>query len=258
MTAVANINGTAIAYGDQGSGSALILLHGGLGSGVTWEPVAARLADRFRVVTPDSRGHGRSLNPGGTLSYPLLADDIAALITELELDRPVVAGWSDGGQIALELAVRHPHAAAALVVGGAYHDFAGSGLRDAHRDLLAHLDEELGDEADEIKALHDDWPALIEQTAGMWLDYPGLPDTSIRDIAAPILVLAGDRDELVPLELTLSLLKHLSDAELAVIAQTDHSAPLSEQRADAVAFAIGDFATRRGLHAPPRSERNDP
>jgi pimeloyl-ACP methyl ester carboxylesterase len=110
--------------------------------------VAARLADRFRVVTPDSRGHGRSLNPGGTLSYPLLADDIAALITELELDRPVVAGWSDGGQIALELAVRHPHAAAALVVGGAYHDFAGSGLRDAHRDLLAHLDEELGDEAD--------------------------------------------------------------------------------------------------------------
>jgi pimeloyl-ACP methyl ester carboxylesterase len=258
MTALANINGTAIAYVERGSGPPLVLLHGGLGAGVTWEPVAARLADRFRVVTPDSRGHGRSLNPGGSLSYPLLADDIAALVAELELDRPIVAGWSDGGQVALELAVRHPHAAAALVVGGAYHDFAGSGLRDSHRHLLAHLDEELGDEADEIKALHDDWPALIEQTAGMWLDYPGLPDATIRDIAAPILVLAGDRDELVPLELSLSLFTHLSDAELAVIAHTDHSAPLSEQRADAVAFAIGDFAARRGLRRTPGSERNDP
>ena len=70
------------------------------------------LVDRFRVIVPDSRGHGRSTNESGALSYALLADDIAALIAALELDRPVVGGYSDGGQVALELAVRHPEAAA--------------------------------------------------------------------------------------------------------------------------------------------------
>jgi pimeloyl-ACP methyl ester carboxylesterase len=264
MTATANVNGTTIAYSEQGSGPPMILLHGGLGSGATWQPVATRLADRFRVITPDSRGHGRSRNPGGALSYSLLADDVAGLITELELDHPVVAGWSDGGQIALELAVRHPQAAAALVIGGAFHDFAGSGLRDIHRKLLAELqappaqaahDDE---EVEELKALHDDWPALLEQTAGMWLDYPGLPDAAIRDIVTPVLVLAGDRDQLVRLELSISLFDLLPDAELAVIAHAGHSDPLGEARAAAVAFAIGDFAARRGSPHTPTTSRNDP
>jgi pimeloyl-ACP methyl ester carboxylesterase len=88
-----------------------VLVHGGLGSGVEWSPVILLLADQFRVITPDSRGHGRSTNPSGQLSFPTLADDLAALIAALELDRPVVAGWSDGGQVTLELAVRHPGAA---------------------------------------------------------------------------------------------------------------------------------------------------
>ena len=63
-----------------------MLVHGGLGSGVEWSPVILLLADQFRVITPDSRGHGRSTNPSGQLSYPTLADDLAALISALELD----------------------------------------------------------------------------------------------------------------------------------------------------------------------------
>jgi pimeloyl-ACP methyl ester carboxylesterase len=74
------------------------------------------LADQFRVMTPDSRGHGRSTNPSGRLSFPTIADDLAAMIAALELDRPVVAGWSDGGQITLELAARHPGAAGPIIV----------------------------------------------------------------------------------------------------------------------------------------------
>src|SRR3954454_24496215 len=61
--------------------------------------------------------------PSGELSYGQIADDIAALITALELDRPVVGGYSDGGQVALEIGARHPEAAGGLIIGAAYPDF---------------------------------------------------------------------------------------------------------------------------------------
>jgi pimeloyl-ACP methyl ester carboxylesterase len=141
-----------------------ILIHGGLVSGSQWEPIVPELADRFRVITPDIRGHGRSTNPTGELSYTRVADDVAALISALGLQRLVVGGWSDGGQVTLELGARHPEAAAALIVGAAYPDFHAGGLREAHRALLgadetgvpdpAHVDAELGEFAEEIKTMH--------------------------------------------------------------------------------------------------------
>ena len=176
-------NGAALYYEEHGDGAPLILIHGGLSSGSQWEPVVPELADGFRVITPDSRGHGRSTNPAGELSYALIADDIAALIAALGLQRPVVGGWSDGGQVTLELGARHPGVAGALIVGAAYPDFE-AGLREAHRALLgadetgvpdpAHLDAQLGEFAEEIKALHpggaEQWRALVHQTAPMWLN----------------------------------------------------------------------------------------
>src|SRR5215212_3461381 len=119
MSARIEVNGISVAYSERGSGLPLLLLHGGVASGAVWEPVAAWLAGEFRVITPDSRGHGHSTNSGETLSYGLLADDVAALTRALGLEKPYIAGWSDGGQVALELAVHHPETAAALIVGGA-------------------------------------------------------------------------------------------------------------------------------------------
>ena len=113
-------NGATLYYEEHGAGEPLVLIHGGLASGAMWEPLLPDLVDGFRVITPDSRGYGRSTNPCGTLSYAQLADDVAALINALELDRPVVGGYSDGGQVALELGERHPGAAGALIVGAAY------------------------------------------------------------------------------------------------------------------------------------------
>jgi pimeloyl-ACP methyl ester carboxylesterase len=73
------------------------------------------LAERFRVIRPDSRGHGRSTNPAAELSHARIADDIAAVIAALGLERPVVG--SDGGPVTLELRARHPGAADAFIVG---------------------------------------------------------------------------------------------------------------------------------------------
>ena len=75
----------------------LIEVHGGLASGSQWEPVVPELARGFRVITPDSRGHGRPTNPAGELSYAQIADDIAALTAALGQQRQVVGGWRPTG-----------------------------------------------------------------------------------------------------------------------------------------------------------------
>jgi pimeloyl-ACP methyl ester carboxylesterase len=251
------INGAALYYEERGAGAPLILVHGGLSSGAEWEPVVRELAIGFRVITPDSRGHGRSSNPAGELSYARIADDIAALIATLGLERPLVGGWSDGGQVTLELGARHPRMSSALIVGAAYPDFDAGGLREAHRALLgadergvpdaAHLDGQLGEFAEEIKALHpggaEQWDRLVRQTAPMWLDYEGLRPDELEAIHTPVLVLAGDRDELVPLDLSVSLYRALPKAELAICPSLSHDGPTPE-RALIVASLIQDFARR--------------
>jgi pimeloyl-ACP methyl ester carboxylesterase len=253
-----DVNGVELYYEEQGEGAPLILIHGGLVSSAMWQAVLPHLVDAFRVIMPDSRGHGRSTNPVGELSYRLIADDVAALIAALGLARPVVGGWSDGGQVALELGARHPGVAGGLIVGAAYPDFGGTGLREAHKGLLgaddagtpdiAQLEEYLGDFASVLKSWHpggaQQWQALVQQTAPMWLDYPGLSPDDLQGIAAPALVLAGDRDELFPLDLMVSLYRALPNAELAICPHADHSGPSTPERAEVFAGMIRDFAGR--------------
>ena len=99
----AQANGIEIYYEETGSGQPLVLLHGGTVTLKSWEKQIPSFAHHFRVIALDSRGHGRTKNPLETMSYRLLADDVAAFIRALELDRPLVCGYSDGGQIALEM-----------------------------------------------------------------------------------------------------------------------------------------------------------
>jgi pimeloyl-ACP methyl ester carboxylesterase len=252
------VNGAALYYEEHGSGHPLVLIHGGLGTSAMWEPLLTHLIGDFRVITPDSRGHGRSTNPAGKLSYSLLADDITALIDSLELEKPVVGGWSDGGQIALELGVRHPKAASGLLVGAAYPDFKTTGLREVHRQELAvgddgvpdlaGVEETLGDFAELVKSWHlggeQQWHDLVHQTVPMWLDYPGLSPDELRTVTTPTLVLIGDRDESFSLDLMVQLFRSLPNAELAVCPQANHIGPLIPERAEVFASLIRDFVNR--------------
>jgi pimeloyl-ACP methyl ester carboxylesterase len=252
------VNGATLYLEDRGHGAPVVLIHGGLSSSATWAAMLPYLVDDVRVIVPDTRGHGRSTNPSATLSYAQIADDVAALIVALGLDRPVVGGYSDGGQVALELGVRHPEVAEALIVGAAYPDFTDSGLRELFRAFLgaddagvpdlATVDATLGDFADLVKSRHpggeDQWRPLVEQTASMWLDYPGLTPDDLARIEAPVLVFAGDRDDMIPLDLTVALYRALPNAELAVCPGTDHFGAMTPQRAELFAGTIRDFATR--------------
>src|SRR6201993_179896 len=128
---VIRANGIDIHYLERGAGRPLLLLHGGLVSGsLRWAGVPVSyashldtLASRFRVIAPDTRGSARTAHTGDeAISFALLADDVAALIDALGLERPLVAGFSEGAITATILGIRKPESVAA-VVNHAGHDF---------------------------------------------------------------------------------------------------------------------------------------
>ena len=104
----ADVNGINLYYEVHGAGRPLILLHGGLMSGETFGPVLPLLAEHHQVVTVDLQGHGRTADIDRPIDTRLMADDIAALIDHLGLDKPDVVGYSLGGGVALHTAARYP------------------------------------------------------------------------------------------------------------------------------------------------------
>src|SRR5439155_6755187 len=115
----AQVNGIDLYYEIHGTGRPIILLHGGLGSGEMFEPIIPALAERHQVITADLQGHGRTADIDRPIDIRLMADDIAALIGHLGLDKPDVVGYSLGGGVALQTAVKHPAMVRRLVVASA-------------------------------------------------------------------------------------------------------------------------------------------
>ena len=112
----AEVNGIKLYYEIQGKGKPLILLHGGLGAIEMFGPNLPALGKVRQVIGVDLQGHGRTADIDRPLSVELLADDIAALIKYLKLERPDIMGYSLGGGVALQTAIRHPEVVGKLVV----------------------------------------------------------------------------------------------------------------------------------------------
>jgi pimeloyl-ACP methyl ester carboxylesterase len=111
----ADVNGINLYYETHGSGRPLILLHGGLGSGEMFGPILPALTANHQVIAPDLQGHGRTADVDRPMSIETMADDIAALIKHLGLEKPDVMGYSLGGGVALLTAIRHPELVGRLV-----------------------------------------------------------------------------------------------------------------------------------------------
>jgi pimeloyl-ACP methyl ester carboxylesterase len=109
-------NGVRLFYESTGEGGPIVLAHGSWGDHHNWDLVVPRLAERFRVITYDRRGHSLSERPATQGSFAEDADDLAALTAELDIGPAVVVGNSGGSIIALKTAIRHPEVIRALVV----------------------------------------------------------------------------------------------------------------------------------------------
>ncbi len=116
----AEVNGINLYYETHGSGSPIVLLHGGLGSGEMFGPILPTLAANHQLIVPDLQGHGRTADIDRPIDIGLMADDIAALIDHLGLEKPDVVGYSLGGGVAFFTAVKYPEKIGKLVCASAH------------------------------------------------------------------------------------------------------------------------------------------
>ena len=247
-------NGTDIYYTEAGAGPPLILLHGGLVSTnpmwnatpLTYGSYVADLARHFRVITPDTGGSGKTRHTNGTISFALLADDVAALIDALGLERPCVAGFSEGGTTAMMLGIRHPDTVRAIV------NHAGYDLLDPQSRSFAIMRQMLGGSPDAqgsdpeamerffaqspqmgsmfnmMKSDQDGaqgdgyWRTYVDLVFARTTTWPGYAFEDLRKIAVPTLVLAGDRDDFCSCEDGATTYRSLRDGELAILPNTGH------------------------------------
>ncbi len=113
----ADVNGLSMYYEEHGAGGTpLVLLHGGIAGGEIYAGIAPRLAEGRRVVVPDLQGHGRTAHVDRPLRAEDLADDVAALIAHLGIERADVMGYSHGGGVTRRLAIQHPQRVRRIVV----------------------------------------------------------------------------------------------------------------------------------------------
>jgi pimeloyl-ACP methyl ester carboxylesterase len=112
----AEVNGINLYYETHGSGRPLVLLHGGLGSGEMFEAILPALAANHRAIVVDLQGHGRTADIDRPIDARLMADDIAALIKHLGLEKPDVFGYSLGGGVAFHTAVKYPELVGRLIM----------------------------------------------------------------------------------------------------------------------------------------------
>jgi pimeloyl-ACP methyl ester carboxylesterase len=234
-------NGLDIYYEEYGSGEPLILLHGGTQSSRLWQFLIPSFVEHFRVITPDSRGHGRTDNPSGELSYRTMADDIHAFADALGVVHPCILGFSDGAQIALELGMSYPDFARALVAVGAFYKFS-EGYFTSLLALGIEGPSQFNDEQVQLNrpelieywqtehARADDptyWRKLLQQVSVLFctpLDYT--PEEFAR-ITGPILIVLGDRDSYIPVEQALEMYRMIPNAELAIVPNSPHGGPLT-------------------------------
>jgi len=249
-------NGIDIHYVEAGQGVPLVVLDNAFASSnPIWEgqPFAyasfiGTFAEHFRVIAPDTRGSGRTVHPGGPIPYTLLADDVVALIGALDLDPPVVCGFSDGGETATLVGIREPESVRAIVNHGGYDLFnpdpqaptivmtrqmlgGRPDATEADLEALARLSEQSRDLRSMFQLMEADhdsahgsghWQTVITQTFPRISQPHGYTSDDLQAITAPTLILVGDRDPFCTVEEGAIAYRALQDGELAVLPNTGH------------------------------------
>jgi pimeloyl-ACP methyl ester carboxylesterase len=200
----AEVNGINLYYETHGAGRPLVLLHGGLGSGEMFGPTLPTLAEGHQVIAPDLQGHGRTADIDRPIDVRLMADDIAALIDHLGLDKPDVVGYSMGGGVALQTAVKYPDKVGRLVCCAANlrRDAIPTEMLEQQGQVNAEAAEFMKDTPmyelyQRVAPRPEDFPKLLDKIGqAMAKDFDFSDD--VRGLRVPTLIMAADADMAPP------------------------------------------------------------
>jgi pimeloyl-ACP methyl ester carboxylesterase len=253
-------------YEIRGDGPSLVLLHGAYMTIEMMDPLMSGLAETRRVIAVEQQGHGRTADVDRPLTYEQMADDTAALVRHLDIETVDVVGYSMGGGIALQLAIRHPDVVRKLVVASA--TFRSDGMHAVALEMFPAITPELfaGSPMEEaylrLAPKPGDFPRLVEKLTRMDTTPYAWPEDDIRAIAAPALVVVGDSDG-VRLEHAVELfgllgggvmgdLEGMPASQLAVLPGTSHFVPPGHGVLDRAEWLLAMIAPFLDPPAPAR------
>lgn len=223
-------------FDEAGSGRPLVLLHGGISHAAALEELREPLAHDFRTIAVEQQAHGHTADVDRPLAFEQMADDTAAVLEHLRVDDADVFGWSDGGNVALGLAIRHPQLVRRIAICGtntnndgltkATLDYLLRGAKDSEQAAAEHAPKEMRESYEAMAPDPSRWGALVKKVMQLTADFRGWTTAQLRGIRAPVLVIVGD-DDAVTLEHAIATKRAVQHGTLAVLPATDHMAPLS-------------------------------
>ena len=250
-----SIHGHNMAYRMEGSGPAVLLLHGIAGSSRTWRDVIPRLTDRFTVIAPDLMGHGSSGKPRGDYSLGAFASGIRDLLEVLDIEAATVVGQSFGGGVAMQLAYQHPERCERLVLvdsGGLGREVSwmlrAMTLPGSEYVMPAIFPGFIRDWGDSLFRIASDRGLHLGRATEMWSAYASLAESENRQAFArilrsvidpggqsvsamdrlylteqlPTLIVWGDRDDIIPLDHAHAAHAAIPGSQLVIIKGAGH------------------------------------
>jgi pimeloyl-ACP methyl ester carboxylesterase len=225
----APVNGLQMYYEIHGNAAAdqppLLLLHGGfLSIATSFGPILPQLAATRQVIAVEQQGHGHTADIDRPLTFEQEADDTAAALEYLGIERVDVYGYSDGGNVALGLAIRHPELVRKLAFAGTNitNDDLAPGIYDFMEGMTPEM---LGDE---LRTMYEaeaprpeDWPVLVEKIKQQVIALKGWTPEQLQGITVPTLMIFGEADVVTP-ERAVALFRQFPNAHLAVLPMRDH------------------------------------
>lgn len=198
----ASVNGLEMYYEIHGTGEPLVVIHGAYMSIVTMGEIIPRLAETRQVIAVELQGHGRTADIDRPLSMEQMADDVAALMAEIGVEQADIFGYSLGGGVAMQIAMRHPEVVRKLVVASITYN--SEGLHPGMMDMLDTITPELfvgtpwEQDYMRIAPNPEDFPTLVEKLVELDRQIQDWSPELIQAITAPTLIIAGDSDIMRP------------------------------------------------------------
>jgi pimeloyl-ACP methyl ester carboxylesterase len=214
------VNGLKMYYEMYGQGKPLVLIHGG-GSTIqtNFEKIIPLLARNRKVIAVELQAHGRTNDRNADLSFEQDADDIAAILKNLSIDKADFFGFSNGGTTTIQIAIRHPEIVNKIILGSALAK--RNGVPDWFWGFMAqasleNMPGQLKDGYRKVAADANGLQIMHDRDAKRMVNFRDIADEQIKTIKAPALIIIGDKDIITP-EHALELHRQIAYSELAVI-----------------------------------------
>jgi pimeloyl-ACP methyl ester carboxylesterase len=236
------VNGMQMYYEVSGKGDPLVVLHGAYMNIQTMGAIIPKLAKTHRVYAIELQGHGRTTDIDRPITYPNLADDVAAFMDAVGLEKADVFGYSMGAAVGLQLAIRHPDKVKKLVAASVAYDVEG--WQPEFKAFIPKMTVEMfvempfAKEYRKLAANPDGFPALVEKMIALEKE-PMAWGKDVKALKMPVLIISGDHD-VATLEHSVAMFrmlggggmgdmgKPLSPSRLAVMPATSHTAVITQ------------------------------